>query len=274
MLNNVLVPFQITFMQEAFMVGAMIALISALLSPFIVLKSMALVGDAIAHAILPGLIIAAIIGIPVVIGAFVAGLLCIWVAGFLQANTRIKVDTALGVAFSIFFAVGLVLHTKFNTGLDIHRILLGDILGINRHEFIQITVITALISAIIWLKWRDFMLFSFDPIQAKAVGLNVVWLHYGLLFMLVTIIVGAITTTGVILSIAFLIAPGVIGVMLTQDFKHLMIISVMVALGATCGGIYISFFINSAPAPTIILIFALIFCFVFILRRKKYYKIS
>jgi len=263
-LNALLTPFQFEFMINALIVSVLIAIPMALLSCFLVLKGWALMGDAISHAVFPGVVIAYIVGIPYAIGAFVAGMFCAIATGFLKDNSRIKQDTVMGIVFSGMFGLGLVLYVKIRSDVHLDHILFGDMLGVSRSDIGEAAVIAALTAGIIGTKWRDFLLHAFDPAQARAVGLRVNLLHYGLLCLISLTIVGALQAVGIILAIAMLIAPGAIAFLLAGTFSGMLIVSVAVAMIGSFLGVYLSFFIDSAPAPTIILLLSFVFILAFV----------
>ncbi|MFK8036001.1 MAG: metal ABC transporter permease [Hyphomicrobiales bacterium] len=262
-------PFAFPFMQKAFVITILIGAAAAMLSCFLVLKGWALMGDAVAHAVLPGVVLAYVIGIPVAIGAFIAGMICALGAGYVQENSRVKQDTVLGVVFSGMFGLGLVMYLKVETNVHLDHILFGDMLGLT----VQDTLVTAAISVftltVIFMKRRDLLLFSFDPQHAGAIGLPVRVLHYGLLALISLTIVGALSAVGIILSIALLIAPGAIAFLLTNRFDRMLLYSVLIAVGSSIIGIFASFHINSAPAPTIVLVMAILFVIVFLLGQRR-----
>lgn len=262
-------PFAFPFMQKAFVITILIGAAAAMLSCFLVLKGWALLGDAVAHAVLPGVVLAYVIGIPVAIGAFIAGMVCALGAGYVQENSRVKQDTVLGVVFSGMFGLGLVMYLKVETNVHLDHILFGDMLGLT----VQDTLVTAAISiftlTVIFMKRRDLLLFSFDPQHAGAIGLPVRVLHYGLLALISLTIVGALSAVGIILSIALLIAPGAIAFLLTNRFDRMLLYSVLIAVGSSIIGIFASFHINSAPAPTIVLVMAILFVIVFLLGQRR-----
>lgn len=219
---------------------------TALLSCFLVLKGWSLMGDAISHAVFPGVVLAYIIGLPYAVGAFAAGMVCALATGFLKDNSRIKQDTVMGIVFSGMFGLGLVLYVKIQSEVHLDHILFGDILGIGLRDIAETAVIAAITAGIIIFKWRDFLLHAFDPAQARAVGLRVQLLHYGLLCLISLTIVGALKAVGIILAIAMLIAPGAIAFLLTTRFSAMLWLSVVIAAGASLLGVYLSFFIDSA----------------------------
>ena len=264
MLSALLEPFQFSFMVNAMLVAVIVAVPCALLSVFLVLKGWALMGDAMSHAVFPGVVLAYIIGIPFAIGAFIAGLLCAVTTGFLDDNSRLKRDTIMGIVFSGMFGAGLVLYVAIQSDVHLDHILFGDMLGISLRDIGQTTAIALVIALIIGLKWRDFLLHAFDPTQAKASGLRGGLLHYGLLCMIALTIVATLKSVGIILSISLLIAPGAIAILMTRKFSHALWLAVIMSVVTSFMGVYLSFFIDSAPAPTIVVLFSLLFVMTFI----------
>ena len=264
MLNLFLAPFQFPFMVNAIAISIVVAIPCALLSVFLVLKGWALMGDAMSHAVFPGVVLAYIIGIPFAIGAFIAGLLCAVTTGFLDDNSRLKRDTIMGIVFSGMFGAGLVLYVAIQSDVHLDHILFGDMLGISLRDIGQTTAIALVIALIIGLKWRDFLLHAFDPTQAKASGLRGGLLHYGLLCMIALTIVATLQSVGIILSISLLIAPGAIALLLVRRFIHALLLAVAVAIGCSAGGVWLAFYLDSAPAPTIVVLFTALFVVAFV----------
>ena len=263
-METLLAPFQFDFMLNAFAISALIAVPTALLSCFLVLKGWSLMGDAISHAVFPGVVIAYMIGIPYAIGAFAAGLFSAVATGFLKDNSRIKQDTVMGIVFSGMFGLGLVLYLEIQSDVHLDHILFGDILGIGAYDLVQAAIIAAVATAVIGLKWRDLLLHAFDPAQARVAGLPVGLLHYGLLSLISLTVVGALQAVGIVLVIALLIAPGAIAFLLTRSFGAMLLVSLAIALVSSQLGVYAAFFLDSAPAPTIVLLMAMIFAVVFV----------
>jgi manganese/iron transport system permease protein len=266
MIETLLQPFQFPFMQNAFWIALLVAPPTALLSCFLVLKGWALMGDAISHAVLPGIVLAYLAGLPLLGGAFVAGLGSALLTGWLADNSRIKRDTVMGVVFSGMFALGIVLHTAFPTDVHLDHILFGNMLGVGQGDLITAAAIAGPVTLILAFKWRDLMLHAFDPAQAQVSGLRVRVLHYGLLSILSLTIVATLTSVGLILAIGLLIAPGAIAFLLTRQFGAMLITATLVCLGAMVTGIWASFHLDSAPAPTIILILTGLFLLAFLRR--------
>ena len=262
-----LLPFRFAFMQNAFLISMMVAVPTALLSCFLVLKGWALMGDAVSHAVLPGIVLAYILGIPLIIGAFAAGMTCALATGYLSTNSRVKEDTVIGVVFSGMFGLGIVLYVSVETNVHLDHILFGNMLGVEPHELWTAGIISALVAGVLVLKWKDWLLHSFDPAQAQASGLWVNALHYGMLTALSLTIVATLSAAGLILAIGLLIAPGAIAFLLVRQFKAMLWVAVGVNIAAMLLGTYLSFFLDSAPAPTIILILSALFVVAFVRRQ-------
>ncbi len=267
LIQQAVLPFTLPFMQQAFLIALAVAIPMALLSCLLVLKGWSLMGDAISHAVLPGVVLAYIANIPLALGAFGAGMVCALATGYLKENSRVKEDTVMGVVFSGMFALGLVLYVNVQTDIHLDHILFGNILGVSWRDVLESTAIGAVVAALILSNRKDLLLYAFDPQHAKAIGLPVSVLHYGLLAILSLTIVGALKAVGIILAIALLVAPGAIAFLLTRRFDTMLMVATMIAIGAALIGVYVSFFIDSAPAPTIVLTMTVVFIAVFVYQQ-------
>ncbi len=280
MIESLLLPLTIDFVQQAIAVAVLLSVAASVLSCFLVLRGWALMGDAISHAVLPGIVIAYAVGVPVVAGAFAAGLFCSVATGFLSENSRLKEDTVMGIVFSGMFGLGIVLFSALKIDVHLHEILFGDILGVSWGDVAQTGLIVALATGVVLLWRKDLVVFAFDPQHAKTIGLSTGWLHYGLLVILSIVIVAGLKAVGIILVIALLIAPGAIAYLLSDRFDTMLLIAVATGVFSAVTGVLGSFYLDSAPAPTIVLvmmiIFILVFCFAprqgvlsrFLVRRK------
>lgn len=268
-MQDLLLPFQFPFMQNAFLIMALIAPAAAMLSTFLVLKGWSLMGDATSHAVLPGVVLAYLAGIPLIVGAFLAGLLCAVGTGVIKDNSRIKQDTVMGIVFSGMFGLGVVIYTQIDSALHLDHILFGNMLGVGAQDLWTAGLIAAGVVLIFSVKWRDFLVYSFDPAQARMIGLRTGWLHYGLLAILSATIVAMLSSVGIILSVAYLIAPGAIAFLLTRRFAAMLVTSVAVALIAGIVGIYVAFWLDAGPAPTIVLVLTGMFLAALVLRGRR-----
>lgn len=258
-MEELLQPFQFPFMTDAMLVGAVSGAVCAVLSCYLILKGWSLMGDAISHAVLPGLVIAYILGAPVVLGAFISGLLCAVATGWVKANSRIKEDTAMGVVFTGLFAFGLVIFTKVKTDLHLDHVLFGNILGIEPRDLIESCVVAGVTLLIVLVLRKDLLLFCFDPSHARAIGLPTRFLYYLLLSLLAATIVSALKAVGIILVIAMLVTPGCIAYLLTDRFSRMLWIAVGSAVFSSVAGVYVSYFYDCSTAACMVLIQAAIF---------------
>lgn len=254
MAADLLLPFQLPFMQMALAAAVLVALPMALLSCFLVLRGWSLMGDAISHAVLPGVILAYAAGLPIALGAFAAGWACAAATGWLRDNSRIREDTAMGVVFAGLFGLGLVLHAAIPTELHLSHLLFGDMLGLVWSDVAWAGGAAAIVTAALLVFRADLVVQIFDPRHARAIGLPVRLLHHGLLALVALAVVGALQSVGIILSVALLITPGATALLWARQFGTMLAIAALVGGGAAFLGVYASFWIDSAPAPTIVLL--------------------
>jgi ABC-type Mn2+/Zn2+ transport system permease subunit len=252
-------PLRFAFMQDALLVGSVIAAMCAMLSCFLVLKGWSLMGDAISHAVLPGIVLAYLAGLPLAFGAFASGLLCAVGTGFIKQNSRIKEDTVMGVVFTGLFAFGLVLFSRTASDLHLDHILFGNILGISKGQRLESFLIGGGIIAAIAVLRRDLLLICFDPAQARVLGLRERFLNYLLLSLLSLAIVVALQAVGIILVVAMLVTPGCVAQLWTDRFDRMLLIAIASAVGSTVAGIFVSYHIDGATGACIVLTQALVF---------------
>ncbi|RUV16705.1 metal ABC transporter permease [Mesorhizobium sp. M7A.F.Ca.MR.245.00.0.0] len=252
-------PLSHEFMRRGLTVAILVGAICAVLSCYLVLKGWSLMGDAVSHAVLPGIVLAYIAGIPLAFGAFVAGLGCALATGYLKQHSRIKEDAVMGIVFSGMFAFGLVLFVKVETDQHLNRILFGNMLGVQWRDVIEAAIIVVPAILIVLAKRKDLLLYCFDPAHARAIGLPVNLLHFGLLTLLALTIVASLKAVGIILVIAMLIAPGAIGFLLTKSFERMLAIAAAAAIGSSVVGTILSYHIDAATGPTIVVVQAGVF---------------
>ena len=273
-MDALLMPFQFGFMQNAFLLGAVIAVPAALLSAFLVLKGWALMGDAISHSVLPGIVLAYVVGLPLLLGAFIAGMFAALATGYLSENSRVKQDTVMGVVFSGMFALGVVFFVAIETDVHLDHVLFGNLLGVGRADLITALAISAPVALLVILKWKDLLFHAFDSVQAQTSGLRVKWLHYGLLAALSLTVVALLSSVGLVLAIGLLIAPGAIAFLMTRRFGAMLLAAVIICEMSVFAGIYTSFWVDSAPAPTIILFQTLLFIAAFLFQQLQTRRMS
>lgn len=259
------VPLSYGFMQRALIAAILVGAVCSVLSCYLVLKGWSLMGDAISHAVLPGIVLAFVLGLPLAVGAFAAGLGCAVATGYLKENSRVKEDTVMGIVFSGMFGFGLVLFTKVETDQHLNHILFGNLLGVTIRDLIEIGIIAGFTLLVVLIKRRDFLLYCFDPQHARVIGLPVRGLHYGLLVLLSLTIVAALKAVGIILVVAMLIAPGAIAYLLSNSFERMLVIAAVVAIGSSIAGTLVSFHIDGATGPCIVLFQSALFVLAFLL---------
>ena len=262
-------PFTLDFMQQALVISLLVSVAAGALSCLLVLKGWSLMGDAVSHAVLPGIVIAYLLGIPMLIGAFISGMVCAVSTGYLTNNSRLKEDTVMGVVFSALFALGIAMFTKIHTGLHLDHVLFGDVLGVSWTDILITACLTVPSFLLVIIKRRDLMVFAFDAQHAKVIGMNTTVLHYGLLSTLSLVIVASIDAVGIILVISVLIAPGAIAFQLCKRFEHMLWWAVGICIFSCFAGITVSYHLDSAPAPTIVVILSFIFVLSFLFAPEK-----
>ena len=262
-------PLAHPFMQRALIVSVMVAAVCAVLSCFLVLKGWSLMGYAISHAVLPGIVLAYVLSLPLAVGAFAAGLSCAIFTGYLKENSRVKEDTVMGIVFSGMFGFGLVIFTKVETDQHLLHILFGNVLGVTIRDLIEVAIIVGGTLLIVLLKRRDLLVYCFDPNHARSIGLPVRVLHYGLLVLLSLTIVASLKAVGIILVIAMLIAPGATAYLLTDSFERMLGIATALATTSAALGTLVSFHIDGATGACIVLTQALFFMLAFLFAPKR-----
>lgn len=252
-IQTLTMPLQFPFMQHALLAALVVGIVCAILSCFLVLKGWSLMGDAVSHAVLPGIALAEIIALPYSIGAFISGIFCALFTGYIHENSRLKEDTVMGIVFSGMFALGILMVNQIETEQHLMHVIRGNLLGISATELTETLIICGIVLTAMLLKWKDFMLYCFDPAHARVSGLPVKVMHYLLLTMLALTIIASIQAVGVILVVALLIAPGITALMLTKSFAKLLIIAVSVAIISAISGVLISFYLDASTAACIVL---------------------
>lgn len=261
-------PFHYGYMLRAIWVSVLIGGICGFLSPFVTLKGWSLMGDALSHAVVPGVAIAYILGLPFALGAFVAGLLAAGTMAFIKAKSRIREDATIGIVFTAFFALGLLLISIYPARVDLRTILLGNILGISDPDIAQVIIIGSVTLLVLGFKWKDLMLFCFDPNQARTLGLRAGALHVALLALLSATAVAALQAVGACLVVAMLITPGATAYLLTDRFGKMLWLSAGFGALTSFIGAYASYFFNGATGGCIVTLQTLLFLAAFLFAPK------
>jgi ABC-type Mn2+/Zn2+ transport system permease subunit len=258
-MTNLLTPFEYGYMMKAILVSGLIGAVCAFLSCFITLKGWSLMGDALSHAVVPGVSLAWLAGLPFSVGAFVAGILAALSMGWVKQNTRLREDAVIGVIFTSWFALGLLLLSLYPSNLNLRTIIFGNILAISDPDIIQVLIISGISILVLAVKWRDLLLYCFDEAHARALGMNTGFLHFLLLSLLAATAVAALQTVGACLVVAMLVTPGATAYLLTDRFGKMLVIATLT--GAACGviGAYASYFINGSTGGCIVVLQTLVF---------------
>lgn len=259
MIEALLTPLHYEYMLKAIFVSAVIGGVCAFLSCFITLKGWSLMGDALSHSVVPGVAVAYYAGWPFAAGAFVTGLLAAIGMGFVKTKTRLKEDAVIGVVFTAFFALGLLLISLYPSQVDLRSIVFGNILGISNSDIVQVLIISGVTLLVLGLKWRDLLLFCFDPNQARALGLNTTLLHFTLLTLLSATAVAALQTVGACLVVAMLVTPGATAYLLTDRFGKMIGIATSMGVGTSIVGAYASYFFDGSTGGCIVTLQSLLF---------------
>jgi manganese transport system permease protein len=257
-------PLQYDFMVRALITTVFAAVVCAVLSCWLVLLGWSLMGDAVSHAVLPGVVIAYIIGAPFAIGAVVFGFLAVALIGIVRDTSRIKEDAAIGIVFTTLFAFGLVLVSVTPSQTDLNHIIFGNILGVSMTDLIQIGILAAVALVILLLKRRDLTLYAFDPIHAHAIGLSPRRLGALLLGMLALTAVVALQVVGVILVVAMLIIPGATAYLLTDRSGRMLLIAPVISAVCSVLGIYLSYWFDAASGGLVVVVQGVVFALVYL----------
>ncbi|WP_423068730.1 metal ABC transporter permease [Devosia sp. CN2-171] len=268
MIEELLVPFSYDYMVKAMWVSALVGAVCAFLSAYLMLKGWSLIGDALGHAVVPGVALAYLLGLPYSAGAFVAGGLAAASMVIVRARTKLREDAVIGIIFTSFFALGLLIVSLNPTAVDVQAIIMGNILGISDGDVIQVVIISLVSLAILILKWKDLMLVFFDESHARTVGLNPRLLQVLFFALLAACTVAALQTVGAILVIAMVVTPGATAYLLTDRFRNLLIIAVILGSATAAVGAYISFFLDGATGGVIVSLQTLLFLLAFFFAPK------
>ena len=257
--DTLLAPFQYEYMVKAIAVSGVVGGVCALLSCFVTLKGWSLMGDALSHAIVPGVSLAYLLGLPFALGAFASGLLAALAMGVIERHTRIREDATIGIVFTTFFAAGVLMISLFPSNVSLKTIVFGNILGIAGGDVTQILAISAVTLLVVGLKWKDLLLFAFDPHQARAIGLNTTLLHLTLLTMLAATAVAALQAVGACLVVAMLVTPGATAYQLTDRFGRMMLLACLMGVSTSVAGAYGSYFLDGSTGGCIVCLQTVLF---------------
>ncbi len=267
-MDALILPLQYDFMLKAIIVSSVVGVVCALLSCLLILKRWSLMGDAVSHSVLPGVVLAYVIGIPFSIGAFVFGLGSVLGIGYIKQKVRLKDDAVIGIVFTTLFALGLVLVSKVPSNIDLMHILFGYVLGISNTDAWQVGIIAVSVIAVLLVLRRSLLLYAFDPAHMGAIRLKVQFYHYLLLVLLALTVIASVQTVGIILVIAMLITPGAIAHLWTDRFDRMLMIAAGASVIACIVGAYSSYYFDVSTGGAMVLVLGVLFLLTFLFAPK------
>ncbi|MBS1008047.1 metal ABC transporter permease [Leuconostoc suionicum] len=257
------------FLQTALVTSILVGIMSGIIGSFIILRGMSLMGDAISHAVLPGVAVAYMLGINLLLGASAFGILAALLIGVVTMKSKLKNDTAIGIVFSAFFALGFILISLAESATNLHHILFGNVLAVSDSDLITTAIVLSIVLLFVVTFYKELLVTSFDNTFAKAYGLKTQIMHYALMLVLTLVTVTALQTVGIILIVAMLITPAATAYLLTNRMSHMMIVAAIFSVISSIVGLYLSFTFNWASGPAIVLTAAIFFSLVFTFSPKQ-----
>ncbi|AHD19434.1 metal ABC transporter permease [Rhodococcus pyridinivorans] len=269
MIDVLIEPLQYGFMQRALLVAVAATIVCALLSCWLVLIGWSLMGDAVSHAVLPGVVLAYLVGVPFALGALVFAGIAVALIWLVRGTSRVKEDATIGIVFTTLFALGVVLISKNPSQIDLHHVLFGNLLGLATGDVWQVSILAAVVLAVLVAKRRDLTLFAFDRVQAHTLGLSPAALSALLLSLLAVTIVSALQAVGVILVVAMLIIPGATAYLLTDRMARMLVIAPVLAVIASVVGVYTSYYTDAATGGVVVLAQAVVFTLAYLFAPRQ-----
>ncbi|OAB56787.1 hypothetical protein AY599_27835 [Leptolyngbya valderiana BDU 20041] len=274
-------PLQYAFMQRSLVIAILVGLVCALVGSYLMVQRLALLGDAISHSVLPGLAIAFLLGFNIFVGAFIAGILSTVIITWIRTRSPIKEDAAMGIVFSAFFALGITLITVIqkDNKIDLNHFLFGNILGVTVADVRDTAIIAIVVVLSVILLYKELLFYSFDPSGARAAGLPVDFLNFGLMVLIALTVVASLKAVGVILVLSLLITPGATAYLLVPRLHQVMMLGAGISIFSSISGMYLSYYYNLPSGPAIVLVVSGLFTLAILLspsqgvlthrRRKK-----
>ncbi|MFL0577610.1 metal ABC transporter permease [Brevibacterium luteolum] len=262
-------PLSYEFMTRALIAAVMVSIVCALLSCWLVLIGWSLMGDAVSHAVLPGVVLAYVLDLPFAIGALVFGFLAVILIGAVRDTSRVKEDAAIGIVFTTLFALGIVLVSVTPSDTDLTHIIFGNILGVSRQDLTQILILTLAVLLVVLLKRRDFTLYAFDPTHAHAIGMSPRLIGAVMLALLAVTAVATLQIVGVVLVVAMLIIPGASAHLLTDRMSVMLLLAPAISVGCSLVGLYVSYYADTSSGGMIVLAQGLAFTFIYLFSPRQ-----
>ncbi|MBC1802515.1 metal ABC transporter permease [Listeria booriae] len=260
---------QYEFLQKALLTSVIVGIVSGVIGSFIILRGMSLMGDAISHAVLPGVAVSYMLGVNFFFGAAAFGVIAALGIGFVNQNSRIKNDTAIGIVFSSFFALGIIMISFAQSSTDLYHILFGNVLAVRNSDMWITLVIGAVVLLLVGLFYKELLVSSFDPVMAESYGLKVRVLHYFLMTLLTLVTVASLQTVGIILVVAMLITPAATAYLLTNRLSFMLFLAAGFGALSAVIGLYFSYMYNLASGASIVLAATVLFILVFVFSPKQ-----
>lgn len=257
------------FLQNALITSVIVGAVSGLIGSFIILRGMSLMGDAISHAVLPGVAVSYIVGANYMIGASLFGILAAALIGFVTQKSQLKNDTVIGIVFSSFFALGIILISFAQSSTDLYHILFGNVLAVRPSDLYTTVGVAIAVAVFIGLFYKELLVSSFDPVMAQAYGLKVQVIHYALMFFLTLVAVSSLQTVGTVLVVAMLVTPAATAYLITDRLVVMMFLSSGIGIVSAIIGLFFSYSYNLASGATIVLTTAVFFMIAFIFSPKQ-----
>jgi manganese/iron transport system permease protein len=268
MLNILLDPWNYEFMRRAIVIGILVGILCPVVGSYLIVQRMALLGDVIAHCVLPGLSLSFFLGVDILIGAFASGILGAGVISWIQSQSRVKVDAAMSLTFSSFFSLGVLLISLLRNNVDLDSFLFGDILGVTTTDIYRTALVTIVILGDVWLFYKELLFYTFDRTGAAAMGLPVNVIHMGFMAAITLTIIASMQAVGVILVIAMLVGPALTAYLFVKELHQMMIVGSIIGSIASTSGVYISFYVKNVPSgPAIVLVSSSIFVLALLFTR-------
>ena len=270
LLELLIQPLRYPFMIRGLLASVMVGTLCAVVGTYVVLRGMAFFGDALAHAILPGVAIAYLLDASLFLGALAMGLISAVGIGYLSRRAEVKEDTAIGVVFAAFFALGVALLSTVQTySVDLAHILFGNVLGVSSGDLWVTAILGALVLLIVVLLYKELMVISFDPILAATLRLPLTGLYYLLLVVIALTIVVSLQTVGVALLVAMLVTPAATAYLLTRRLWHMMVVGAVIGAASSVAGLYLSFYVNIASGAAVVLVCSAFFALAFLVAPRR-----
>lgn len=269
MFNLIFAPLDYEFMRNAIAIGLIVGVLCPVVGSYLIVQRMALLGDVIAHCVLPGLSISFFLGIDILLGAFGSGILGAFLIAWIRSQSRVKVDSAMALTFSTFFALGILLITVLRNRLDLDSFLFGDILGVTPTDIRRSLVIAIVILFAVKLFYKELLFYTFDKTGAQAIGLPINTIYFGFMAAITLTIIASMQAVGVILVISMLVGPALTAYLLVKELHQMMLLGAAIGMFASMAGIYISYYQNVPSGPAIVLVSSSLFLLALLLSPSQ-----